>query len=233
MAQWHAKATGAYGRNSNEAKDNAEMFYGVMKSLGWSLEAVAAALGNQSGESGYNPWRWGSDNVLASNSQWIDEREPIPGTNPVRYYNHAYGLFQQDPAGKYLHRSYAQSLSTYAPNYSNQAGQPHDGDAQCRYLHWICSDPSGGEWSSSGGSGSSYKMSFSDFYTNAQNKSVDFLVHTFFWGYERGTWDEVRVTDANYWYDYLGGVTPPEPPEPPTPTPSRKLPLFFYIRYPF
>lgn len=229
MAEWHAKARGAYGRNSNEAKDNAEMFYGVMNSLGWSLEAVAAALGNQSGESGYNPWRWGSDNVLASNSQWIDEREPNPNP-PPRWFNHAYGLFQQDPAGKYLHRAYAQSLSTYAPNYSNQAGQPHDGDAQCRYLHWICSDSGGGEWLPS--ASATYGMSFSDFYTNAQNKNVAFLVRTFFHCYERGTWDNVRVTDAEYWYNYLGGVTPPTPPEPPTPT-TRKLPLFFYIRYPF
>lgn len=230
MAQWHAKARYGYTRTSTEAKENAEMFYGVMNSLGWCLEAVCAALGNQAGESEYNPWRWGNDNVLATDSPWIDQREYDSQGNLI---NHAYGLFQQDPAGKYLHRAYAQALSTYAPNYSNQAGQPHDGDAQCRYLHWICSDPSGGEWSSSGGSGSSYKMSYSDFYTNAQNKTLDFLVYTFFWGYERGTWSNERITGANYWYDYLGGVTPPTPPTPPTPTPSRKLPLFFYIRYPF
>lgn len=226
MAQWHAKATGAYGRNSTEAIENAEMFYGVMNSLGWSLEAVAAALGNQSGESGYNPWRWGNDNVLATDSPWIDTREPDGQGGTV---NHAYGLFQQDPAGKYLHRAYAQALSTYAPNYSNQAGQPHDGDAQCRYLHWICSDSGGGEWVPD--ASATYGMSFTDFYTNAQNKTITFLTHTFFHCYERGTWDPVRVTDANYWYNYLGGITPPEPPTP-TPT-SRKLPLFFYIRYPF
>ena len=231
MAIWHAKTTGAYGYTSNEAKDNAEMFYGVMYSLGWCLEAVCAALGNQAGESGYNPWRWGSDNVLASDSQWIDTREPIPGTSPQRYYNHAYGLFQQDPAGKYLHRQYAMSLSTYAPNYSNQQGQPHDGDAQCRYLHWICSDPNGGEWDSDT-SHSTYNMPYSSFYTNSQNRSVEYLTHTFFKGYERGTWDNVRVTQANYWYEYLGGVTPPTPPTPPTPT-GRKLPIFFYLRYPF
>lgn len=228
MATWHAKNTGAYGRTSTEAKDNAEMFYGVMYSLGWCLEAVAAALGNQSGESGYNPWRWGSDNVLASNSQWIDTREPNPNP-PPNYLNHAYGLFQQDPAGKYLHRAYAQALPTYAPNYSDRVGQPHDGDAQCRYLHWICSDTSATEWQPNH---DSYSMPFVDFYTNSQSKSVDYLVRTFFGSYERGTWDNVRITDANYWYNYLGGITPPTPPTPPTPT-IRKLPLIFYIRYPF
>ena len=226
MATWHAKATGAYSRASTEAKENAEMFYGVMYSLGWCLEAVCAALGNQSGESGYNPWRWGSDNVLASTSQWIDTREPNPNP-PPNYLNHAYGLFQQDPAGKYLHRAYAQALSTYAPNYSDRAGQPHDGDAQCRYLHWICSDTSASEWLPSY---DSYSMPFVDFYTNSQNKTVDYLVRTFFGSYERGTWDNTRITSANYWYNYLGGITPPTPP---TPTPSRKLPLIFYLRYPF
>lgn len=227
MATWHAKATGAYARASTEAKDNAVMFYGVMYSLGWCLEAVCAALGNQSGESGYNPWRWGSDNILASTSQWIDTREPNPNP-PPDYLNHAYGLFQQDPAGKYLHRAYAQALSTYAPNYSDRAGQPYDGDAQCRYLHWICSDPNGGEWDSDT-SHSTYNMPFTDFYTNAQNKSVEYLTHTFFKGYERGTWSDVRVTGAEYWYNYLGGITPPTPPEPPTPT-GRKLPLIFYLK---
>lgn len=229
MAQWHAKATGAYGRNSAEAKDNAEMFYGTMYSLGWCLEAVCAALGNQSGESGYNPWRWGSDDVLASTSQWIDTREPNPNP-PPQNLNHAYGLFQQDPAGKYLHRQYAMSLPTYAPNYSNISGRPEDGDAQCRYLHWICSDSSGGEWLPS--ASQTYGMPFTDFYTNSGNHPVAFLVRTFFHCYERGTWDNVRITDAEYWYNYLGGITPPTPPTPPTPT-GRKLPLFFYLRYPF
>ena len=226
MAQWHAKATGAYGRNSTEAKDNAEMFYGTMYSLGWCLEAVCAALGNQSGESGYNPWRWGDDDVLPTDSPWIDERQPKPGGGT---YNHAYGLFQQDPAGKYLHRQYAMSLPNFAPNYSNRAGRPEDGDAQCRYLHWICSDTSATEWQPNH---DSYSMPFVDFYTNSQNKSVDYLVRTFFGSYERGTWDNVRITDANFWHDYLGGITPPTPPTPPTPT-GRKLPLIFYLRYPF
>lgn len=227
MAVWHAKPRYGYTRTSQGAKDNAEMFYGVMNSLGWSLEAVAAALGNQAGESEYNPWRWGSDNILATDSPWIDQREYDSQGNLI---NHAYGLFQQDPAGKYLHRQYAMSLPTFAPNYSNQVGQPHDGDAQCRYLHWICSNSSGGEWLPS--ASATYGMSYSDFYTNAQSKSVAFLTRTFFHCYERGTWSDTRITGAEYWYEYLGGVTPPEPPEPPTPT-GRKLPLIFYLRYPF
>ncbi len=44
--------------------------------------------------------------------------------------------------------------------------------------------------------------------------------------------EEERYGYSQQIYDAYSG-SPPTPPEPPTPTPSRKLPLFFYIRYPF
>lgn len=199
---WHAKNTYGYTKESQEAIDNATEVASQLLGYGWVLIAVCAALGNQEGESNYNPWRWQSEDILSTDSPWIDQREPNVG--------HAYGLFQQDPAGKYIHRPYAMALPTYAPNFSNQAGQPYDGNAQVNYLHWICSDPNGGEWESSGGTGSSYKMPYSDFITNAQNKNIEFLTRTFFYGYERGTWGSNRVTAARYWYNYFS-ENPPEP----------------------
>lgn len=225
MATWHAKAQYGYLQTSIEAKENAEMFYGVMNSLGWCLEAVSAALGNQAGESEYNPWRWQGDVVLPVGDARIGT---IGGGNTA----HAYGLFQQDPAAKYIYRPYAQSLPTYAPNYSDRAGQPHDGDAQCRYLHWICSDPNGGEWLPNASQAHGLGMPYADFIANTRNYSVAQLTRTFFGCYERGTWSHTRPDSAEYWYNYLGGITPPVPPTPPTPT-GRKLPLFFYLRYPF
>ena len=39
----------------------------------------------------------------------------------------------------------------------------------------------------------------------------------YFWERERGTWDDIRVSYAYDWLEYLGGE-PPIPPEPPTPT---------------
>lgn len=228
MTEWHAKPYGAYARESNEAKDNAVMFYGVMHSLGWCLEAVCAALGNQGGESEYNPWRWGSDNILASTSPWIDQREPNPNP-PPQNLNHAYGLFQQDPAGKYLHRQYAMNLPSFAPNYSDISGQPYDGDAQCRYLHWICSDPNGGEWDPNP-EHNTHNMRFDYFYQNLRNENVRYLTQTFFWGYERGAWGTGRLIAADYWYDYLSGITPPTPP----PYGTKKFPLIFYMKkHPF
>lgn len=201
---WHVKATGAYGRTSNEALENAQEVYNVLSPLGWVLEPVCAMLGNIEHESGYNPWRWQSDVVLSVG-------DPRIGTIGGSSTAHAYGLCQQDPAAKYIYRTYAQSLPYFGPNYSNQGGNQRDGQPQMQYIHWICSDPSGGEWQSSGGWGAEYKMPFADFIANSQNRTVDFLTRTFFYGYERGTWSDSRVTAANYWVQQLGGYTPVPP----------------------
>lgn len=200
---WHVKNTGAYARTSQEALENAQEVYNVLYSLGWCLEAVCAALGNIEHESGYNPWRWQSDTVLPVGDARIGY---IGGPNT----GHAYGLCQQDPAAKYIYRSYAQALPYFGPNYSNQPGNPRDGQPQLEYIHWICSDPGGGEWDADT-SHSLYNMPFADFIANTNNLPVDFLTRTFFYGYERGTWSNTRITAANYWVTELGGYTPTPP----------------------
>ena len=200
---WHVKNTGAYARTSNEALENAQETYNVLYSLGWCLESVCAMLGNVEHESGYNPWRWQSDVVLPVGDPRIGT---IGGGNTA----HAYGLCQQDPAAKYIYRPYAQSLSYYGPNYSDRAGNQRDGEPQLRYIHWICSDPSGGEWDSDT-SHSIYNMPFADFIVNARQDTILYLTRTFFYGYERGTWSQTRVTAANYWLNELGGYTPTPP----------------------
>lgn len=200
---WHVKNTGAYARTSQEALENAQEVYNVLYSLGWCLEAVCAMLGNVEHESGYNPWRWQSDTVLPVGDARIGY---IGGPNT----GHAYGLCQQDPAAKYIDRAYAQALPYFGPNYSNHVGNPRDGQPQLEYIHWICSDPNGGEWDSDT-SHSLYNMPFADFVANTNNLPVDFLTRTFFYGYERGTWSNTRITAANYWVTELGGYTPTPP----------------------
>lgn len=200
---WHVKNTGAYARTSQEALENAQEVYNVLYSLGWCLEAVCAMLGNVEHESGYNPWRWQGDTVLPVGDARIGY---IGGPNT----GHAYGLCQQDPAAKYIDRAYAQALTYFGPNYSNQAGNPRDGQPQLEYIHWICSDPNGGEWDPDT-SHSTYNMPFADFIANTGNHVVSYLTRTFFYGYERGTWSNTRVTAAQYWETQLGGYIPTPP----------------------
>ena len=218
---WHNKRTYGYLRTSAEGIDNATMIYGILSNLGWSLPAVCAMLGNCESESGYNPWRWQSEVVLPVGDSRIGY---IGGGNT----GHAYGLVQQDPAAKYIYRTYAQQQPGYGPNYSDREGSEYDGTAQLHYLHWICSDPAGGEWLPGS---SAYYMPFSQFTAaTIEQYTLDYLTRVFFWSYERGTWDSGRVTAANYWYDYFQGQPPPPPPPPPPATGGRRWLLFKMVK---
>lgn len=205
---WHNKNTYGYVRTSQEAQDNATMIYNILYGLGWKMNPICAMLGNVEAESGYNPWRWQYEVVLPVGDSRIGY---IGGDSTA----HAYGLCQQDPAAKYIYRAYAEALPDYGPNYSNRVGSQTDGTAQLQYLHWICSqNSSGGEWLEYN---TSYGMYFNDF-INDTTHSIDFLVRTFFYCYERAaSFNTERITAANYWVNYFGGYVPPEPPEPPTP----------------
>lgn len=203
---WHNKTYGAYGRNSTEAYDNAVMIYGTLYSRGWTLEAVCGMLGNVEAESGYNPWRWEGDSVLTQGNPRINWST----TN-------GYGLCQWTPAGKYINN--AGGYSGYGPNYSDLRGSDSDGYAQMLFLdenadyfknpahpeYWIPYDQ--------------YKQAtISDY-------SIDFLAHAWFYNFERGTWNPVRVTAAQYWYTTLGGITPPTPP-----TPTGNIPVWLLFK---
>lgn len=203
---WYCKATGGYYRTSAEAQANATMIYSILYSLGWTLEAVCGMLGNVESESAYNPWRWQSDVVL-----------PV-GDSRINYQNaHAYGLCQWDPAGKYINNG--SGYSGYGPNYSNQTGSTTDGEAQMRYLN------DNADYYST----ASYPLSYSQYKqaTIEGGYSVAYLARAWFYNFERGTWDEGRVTAAEYWYNYFSGSPPPEPPGP---TPTGRLPIWLLFK---
>lgn len=185
---WHAKATGAYLKESTEAYDNAIMAYGILSSRGFSLPAFCGMWGNVQSESGYNPFRWQSDIVL-------------PGGDPrIDYQNgHAYGLVQWDPASKYINGG--ASYPGYNPNYSDRSGSPDDGSAQMIFLD--ATAVSSGQYIPS----ASYNLSYTQYKAaSIDTYSIDYLTRAWFYNYERGTWDSGRVTAAQYWYDTLGGI---------------------------
>lgn len=224
---WHAKRRYGYETDSVEAKDNAKMVMDILSSLGWGKAAVCAALGNFRAESDYNPWRWQGEVVLPVNDSRIGV---VCGDNT----GNAYGIFQSDPAANYIYRQQAQSFPGYAPNYADRAGSPNDGTAQMHYLNWVCSNYSDG---SCGGWNENYRdaIPFSDFKVvqDYSRYPIGRLTKIFHDGYERSaTWDTTgyrRTQAAMFWRDYFENYVPPVPP---TPT-GRKLPLFFYLRYPF
>lgn len=203
-AQWHAKELYGYNRESQEAKENAIMIYSILCGhFGWTLNAVAAVLGNIEWESGYNPWRWGYD-------------EPLPSTDYHRE-GIGYGLVQFTPPQKYIDDPLAKSSPGYAPHFSDVSGSPDDGTAQMYFMSeatnlWYPVYP--------------YNMDYETF--KHSTDSVAYLTSVFLDTYERPAdpeatrWD--RQQAAQYWYNYLAQY---DPGTPPTPAGGRKkMPLW-------
>lgn len=203
---WHNKNTGAYGRESAEALDNARMGYSILAARGFTLEAFSAVWGNVEHESGYNPWRWQGDSVL-----------PV-GDPRIGYQNaHAYGLVQWDPASKYIDGG--ASYSGYGPNYSDRAGSATEGTAQLNFLD--ATAVSSGQYFPN--PNYNYQISYANFKAATLNQySMEWLTRAWFHNYERGTWSNSRVTAAQYWYDALSG-------EPPAPQPG-KIPIWLLFK---
>lgn len=189
---WHAKSTGGYHYTSSEAYDNCYQIYGILNSLGWTLEAICGVLGNMNSESGYNPWRWQYEEVLSVD----DSVAWDPSASDTK---HAYGLCQWDGPGKYIVNG--QGYQGYAPNFSDQAGSASDGRAQVYFL-----DGYSAQWQDH--PSSAWPETFSEY---KQLTDVTHAVESFFHNYEIGTWDPDRITIGQYWYNEFGGVTPPSP----------------------
>lgn len=182
---WHAKASGAYARDSVEAYDNAMEIYGILSARGWTVNAVCGVLGNMGAESGYNPWRWQSDSIGASTgSPWT---------------NKGYGLVQFTPASKYINN--ATGLTGYGPNFSDKVGLVTDGQAQMIYV-----DENADYYKTA-----RYPLTYEQFKTSTLNSG--YLAKAWLYNYERpadpSSTAESRAENGEYWFEVLDGSTPP------------------------
>lgn len=221
---WSAKETGPFitwDSNLNvisnaEADGNIISAWLVYQELGWSMEAVAAVLGVQCYESGLNPWRWQSDQVLSS-TDTVGQASTV----------HGYGLNQFTPFNTYKQGAQGY-FPSYAPHFSDVAGSPDDGDSQCRFVHKACTQL-GYYFKWSWGDYSVYP--YMDFETFHTTNVTDFenLVTQWLQNYSRGIPEhnqsfEMRVAGAEYCYNLIrnykpGGKT------------SKHWPLWMYLHY--
>ena len=230
MSQWYAKPSGGYSLSSNEAKNNMDMIYSAFSSQGYTLEAVSAIIGNMNNESAMNPWRWQEDRVV---------------------YSAGYGLIQFTPASDYINLT---GVPNHAPNLSvssqTSGASPNDGSAQCDVIYndrlskwqsniwrdyWHTADyPVEYAYMQQLRNQYGRYISQDTFKTMTDLRAATFIFNGGYVG-ELVLNFTPRYNDAQTAYEYLSGHEPPEPPEPPTPTPtpSRKLPIIFYLRYPF
>lgn len=111
----------------------------------------------------------------------------------------AYGLFQWDPARRYW--------QTYCQHYGYDRT---NGYYQCE---WVETQTIGGlegnQWI-----GVVAPASWDAFKVSTASPSD--LAYAFCRNWERGNWVQERATNADYWYQYFTGTTPP----PPTPDPG-------------
>ena len=223
-AIWHAKPSGSYGLSSTEGQDNMDCINSIFSNQGYTTEAIAAIIGNMNNEGAMNPWRWQGDQVN---------------------YNAGYGLIQFTPASDYIN---LQNVPYHSPNLSvsqqTSEATPEDGSAQCYVIYsdtlnkWV--DNIWRDYWSTTTFATEYAymqelrntygryISMNTFKSITDLKAATFIFNGGYVGELVLNFDP-RYRDAQTAYEYLTG----HPPTPPPPTPSRKLPLFFYIRYPF
>ena len=196
VSDWYCKETGNYEKTSDEALNNCELIYGILDGYGWTLNAVCGVLGNIGAESGYNPWRWQSDNVqLSTGSPWVGK---------------GYGLVQftasaSDTSHKYIDNPNAQVMSGYGPNFSDKVGSKNDGNAQLQFLNQYA------DYIKT----STYDLTYAEYKRSTQ--TPEYLAKAWMHNYERPasySTESARASLARYWYTKLNGVTPPTPPTP-------------------
>ena len=226
MASWHAKPSGGYSLSSSEGKDNMDMIYAEFSAQGYTIEAISAIIGNMNNESAMNVWRWQGDSVV---------------------YSAGYGLIQFTPASDYINLS---GIPNHAPNLSTSSqtsgASPDDGSAQCYVIYndtlskwqtniwrnyWAVSDyPTEYAYMQELRNTYGRYISQDTFKQITDLKAATFIFNGGYVG-ELVLNFNPRYADAQTAYAYLSGHEPPTPPTPPFT--SRKLPIIFYLRYPF
>lgn len=198
--QWYATHPTAYQQypiGSTEADNNAMKIYEALTSEGWTVEAIAGAVGNIQYESGMNPWQWEGLNV------WYPDDTST---------KHGYGLVQFTPNGKYINSAEAKNLPGYSPYYiGSQGHSPEDGNAQILFVSRF------GDWVTTR-IPEQFRMSYEEY--KHSTADPDFLCASWLWGYEfpGDPWStlETRREATRYYYELFKG-SPPVPPHPPQP----------------
>lgn len=200
---WQATPTGWWSHGDPEALQNALEIWSLLGRRGWTKKAVCGLLGNFGQESGYNPWKWEGNVILSSTDPSLD-------TTQV----HGYGFGQFTPPGKYLHSSYAQAYPGFAPNYSDIAGNPSDGNAQILFIDEHADYiPT-----------TAYPWSYAE-YKRQITPTVETMVRAWFANYERGNPSVAnmpyRISEGNAWWSIL-----PDNPPGPGPIARKGMPLW-------
>lgn len=126
-----------------------------------------------------------------------------------------YGLFQWTPASRYVNLY----CNTYG--YSRLLGS--------HQVEWVETQTIGGldgdQWN-----GVVAPYTWAEFKVSIYTPTD--LAYAFCRNWERGGWNTMRATNAEYWYNYFTGSPPPQPPDPPPPPPvtGTRIPIWLFVK---
>lgn len=214
-----------YTLTQSEMENNASLIFNALSAKGWTLAAIAGALGNMQSESTLNPGACeGGHGTPRGSSQ---------------FYGGGLGLIQWTDYPAYQ-AAYRHPILWYAAQ--NNANW-YDGIIQCNLLNEAnnsaitsCGYNEGARWGWQ--TSNSYpSISFSSYkaFTGTPEDAAIYFFYDMEWHYsvEDGTLS-TRKQRARYWYDYLSGATP-QPPDlpdlPQPPVPSGKNAAWLYFKF--
>lgn len=191
MATWISKAGGL---TQAEMENNANIVITTYRAMGYNDMTIAGILGNMQNESSINP-----------------ERVEAGGGG-------GYGLVQWTPQSVLINHCNTLGLSPYT-----------SGDVQLQVIdaelhkvssvnEWYTTQAFIDPYKPSGATDDMVGITGEQFKTNTMNWTPDKLALMFMVGYERPSYDpatnhiDKRKADALTWYEYMGGVIPPQPP---------------------
>lgn len=172
---------------------------------GWSLNAVAALLGNMQAESSINPGRYEAYTYNESSSLWL-------GPNPTQSEIIAWLEKYKNAKGRYPGFGLTQWTSTGATSWSqhklvswcsNNNLDPADIDSQLKRIEWEAEN--GQQWYGFEQDRKDYPISFKEFTTSTEEP--EWLAAAFLLRYEipgnRYDYIKARGENARRWYDFL------------------------------
>lgn len=201
----------------DQVKQNVSAIQAILTGYGWTLTAIAGALGCFQEEASMNPG--------------IYETSHSSDISNLPYFAGGMGLAQWTD-----YPAYQAQYPNPLPWSAEKEGKDWwDGNFQC----WLLTKAADDNYTSMGyGEGARWgwqtssrypSISFADF--QKYDGSVDMATEYWFYCFEWHYWEvpsgylEARKTAARKWYEYMSGQ-----PVPPTPTENRKMPLWFYLR---
>lgn len=205
MSHWlsyYGNGYTAQGWSRAQKAQNVDVIASYFRSIGWTINAIAAMVGNMEAESYINPGQW-------------EHGHPVEQQPP----QYGFGLVQWTPWTKYT----SWAGADFRTNYDKEL-------YRIKYEQdWDDNYPNQGQWISTATYPFSF-TDFA--HATEDVAGIQWLAMCFFKNYERGVGGEAaRQSNAEYWYQYLQQHSPgPWVPDDEEGTDAKKFKIMFYLK---